>query len=132
MRTYFKQSFIQFRFFVSAEIFSQQQATGIVTDNGKTNINPVLVINVSNHKSTLSDASGQFSIEAAENDELRFVKEGYYRIDQKMKKEDFGSPLMISLEKIEIEIPKSRLPISPQVTWKEITDILMNPEKSLL
>jgi len=100
-------------FFISMEIFAQQQVTGIVTDNSKQNINPVLIINVSNRKSTLSDASGNFTIEASENDELRFVKEGYYRFDKKIKQEDFSSPLMISLEKTEIEIPEVKIAYKP-------------------
>lgn len=113
MKTYIKQSLYTIPFFVSAEFFSQQQVTGIVTDNGKSNINPVLVINVSNQKSTLSDASGRFSIEASENDEIRFVKEGYYRFDKIMIKEDFNSPLMITLEKREIEIPEVKITYKP-------------------
>ncbi|NML70316.1 hypothetical protein HHL23_10955 [Chryseobacterium sp. RP-3-3] len=113
MRTYIKQSLYTVPLFISAEFFSQQQATGIVTDNGKSNINPVLIINVSNQKSTLSDASGKFSIEASENDELRFVKEGYYRMDKKMGKENFNSPLMVSLEKVEIEIPEVKITYKP-------------------
>ena len=95
------------------EIFAQQQVTGIVTDNSKQNINPVLIINVSNRKSILSDASGNFTIEASENDELRFVKEGYYRFDKKIKQEDFSSPLMISLDKTEIEIPEVKIAYKP-------------------
>ncbi|MDP9958236.1 hypothetical protein [Chryseobacterium lathyri] len=113
MRIYFKQSLYGIPFFISAGIFAQQQVTGMVTDNSKKNINPVLIINVSNQKSTLSDASGNFTLEASENDELRFVKEGYYRFDKKMRKEDFNSPLMISLDNTEIEIPEVNITYKP-------------------
>jgi hypothetical protein len=113
MRTYIKQVFYTIPLFISIEIFAQQQVTGIVTDNSKKNINPVLIINVSNRKSTLSDVSGNFAIEASENDELRFVKEGYYRFDKKIKQEDFSSPLMISLDKTEIEIPEVKITYKP-------------------
>ncbi|KFF08440.1 hypothetical protein [Chryseobacterium luteum] len=113
MRTFIKQGLYAVPFFASAEIFSQQQIIGTVTDNSKRNINPVLIINVSNRKSTLSDASGNFTIEASENDELRFVKEGYYRFDKKMRKEDFASPLIIGLDKNEIEIPEVRITFGP-------------------
>ncbi|MCT2562945.1 hypothetical protein [Chryseobacterium herbae] len=113
MRTYIKQSLYAVPLFMSAELFSQQQVTGVVTDNSKTNINPVLIVNISSQKSALSDTSGKFSIEASENDELRFVKEGYYRIDKKMKKEDFSSPLMISFERVEIEIPEVKIVYKP-------------------
>ncbi|MGG5208797.1 hypothetical protein ACQWU4_07595 [Chryseobacterium sp. MIQD13] len=113
MRTYIKHSLYVVPFFVSAEVFSQQKITGIITDNSKRNINPVLVINVSSQKSTLSDTSGNFTIEASENDELRFVKEEYYRVDKKLKKEDFDSPLMITLDKMEIEIPEVKIAYRP-------------------
>lgn len=113
MRTYIKQSLYAVPFFVSAEFFSQHQIVGIVTDNGKTNINPVLIINVSKQRNILSDFSGNFIIEASENDELRFVKEGYKRFDKKMKKEDLSSPLLINLEKAEIEIPEVKITYKP-------------------
>ncbi|SHE81747.1 carboxypeptidase-like regulatory domain-containing protein [Chryseobacterium vrystaatense] len=113
MRTYIKQSLYVVLFFLSAEFFSQQSITGIVTDNSKTNINQVLIINVSNQKSTLSDASGKFSIDASEDDELRFVKEGYYRFDKKVVNENFNTPLIINLEKVEIEIPEVKITYRP-------------------
>lgn len=113
MRTYIKQSLYAVPFFVSAELFSQQQITGFITDSGRENINPVLVINVSSLKSTLSDPSGKFTIEASENNELRFVKEGYYRLDKKIGKDDFNSPLIISLAKAEIEIPEVKITFKP-------------------
>ncbi|MBL1222191.1 hypothetical protein JET18_15165 [Chryseobacterium sp. L7] len=113
MRTYIKQSLYAVPFFVSAEMFSQQQITGLITDRSNSNINSVLVINVTNLKSVLSDTSGKFSIEASENDELRFVKEGYYRFDKKIKGNDFSAPLMISLEKAEIEIPEVKITFKP-------------------
>ncbi|MGK6342025.1 hypothetical protein ACMGDK_07295 [Chryseobacterium sp. DT-3] len=113
MRTYIKNSLYVIPFFVTTEILAQQQIAGIVTDNSKKNINPVLIINISNRKSTLSDTSGNFTIEASENDELRFVKEGYYRFDKKIRKEDFSSPLMISLDKTEIEIPEVKIAYKP-------------------
>lgn len=113
MRTYIKQSLYAVPFFVSAEMFSQQQITGLVTDRSNSNINSVLVINVTNLKSVLSDTSGKFSIEASENDELRFVKEGYYRFDKKLKGNDLSAPLMISLEKAEIEIPEVKITFKP-------------------
>ncbi|REC78020.1 hypothetical protein DRF60_10170 [Chryseobacterium elymi] len=113
MRTYIKRIFYTIPFFVSAGFFSQQQITGTVTENSKKNITPVLIINVSNRKSTLSDTLGNFTIEVSENDELRFVKEGYYRFDKKIKQEDFRFPLMISLDKTEIEIPEVKITYKP-------------------
>ncbi|KMQ66093.1 hypothetical protein ACM46_00565 [Chryseobacterium angstadtii] len=113
MRTYIKQSFYTVPLFMSAELFSQQKVTGNVKSTDKEGLGSVLIINISSHQSILSDTSGNFIIEAAENDELRFVKEGYYRIDKKIGKEDFGSPLIISLKKNEIEIPEVKITFQP-------------------
>ncbi|KPE49992.1 hypothetical protein AOB46_17060 [Chryseobacterium indologenes] len=98
---------------LSAVVFSQQKVTGKVTDNSNANINPVLVINISNQKSVLSSTSGDFTIDASEADEIRFVKEGYYRFDKKVSKEDFNTPLYISLKRMEIEIPEVKITYTP-------------------
>ncbi|WP_353150206.1 hypothetical protein [Chryseobacterium sp.] len=113
MKTYIQQSLCTAVFLISGTVFSQQKITGIVTDNSNININPVLIINVSRHQTVFSDASGKFVIDAAENDEIRFVKEGYYRSDRKILKEDFSTSLLIILKKTEIEIPEVKIAYRP-------------------
>lgn len=113
MRTYIKQSIYAVPFFMSAEFFSQQSITGVVEGDSKASINQVLIINISTQKRTLSDASGRFSIDVSENDELRFVKEGYYRFDKKVITENLNTPLIINLEKVEIEIPEVKITYRP-------------------
>ncbi|WP_153397773.1 hypothetical protein [Chryseobacterium vaccae] len=113
MKAYSKQYLSGTLVLISATAFSQQKVTGRITDNSSTNINPVLVINISNQKNVLSSTSGDFTIDASENDEIRFVKEGYYRFDKKVSKEDFNTPLSISLKRIEIEIPEVKVTYTP-------------------
>lgn len=98
---------------VSTVAFSQQKVTGLVTDNSNVNINPVLIINVSKNTSVLSDASGKFVIDADENDEIRAIKEGYYRASKKISKEDFNTPILMILQKAEIQIPEVKITFKP-------------------
>jgi len=113
MKTYNKHYLSGTLVLISAAVFSQQKIAGRITDNSNTNINPVLVMNISNQKSVLSSTSGDFTIDASENDEIRFVKEGYYRFDKKVSKEDFNAPLSVSLKRMEIEIPEVKVTYTP-------------------
>lgn len=93
-------------------LFSQQKVSGRISNN-EVNINPVLVVNVSDNKRVQTDDAGRFEIEAAENDEIRFVKEGYYRFDKKITGEDLNSPLNITLTRMEIQIPEVKITYRP-------------------
>ncbi|WP_312304829.1 hypothetical protein [Chryseobacterium sp.] len=90
-------------------IFAQQKVSGKITGSGSFNINPVLIINISNNQHTQSDDQGNFEIDVAENDEIRFVKEGYYRFDKKISKEDLSNSLQVSLQRMEIQIPEVKI-----------------------
>lgn len=81
--------------------FSQQNISGKIVDEDHNSLNVVLVFNITKNINTYSNISGDFSIEARENDELRFIKEGFYRIDKIIKKEVFNSPLEIQLVRAE-------------------------------
>jgi len=114
MRKYFRQSLYVVPCFIFADLWSQQKITGsIIDDNGSATLNSVLVINISNQTSTFSNASGNFVIDADENDELRFVKEGYYRVDRKLTKEDIRNSLLIILSHAEIQIPEVQIKYQP-------------------
>ena len=65
-------------------------------------IGNVLVVNVSNDKKIYSDAIGNFTIEGAVNDEIRFSKVGYERASKKISAYD--SSLNIILIRIPEEI----------------------------
>lgn len=92
---------------------AQQKISGKITGGGDSSINPVLVVNISSQKTALSDNTGKFEIDAAENDEIRFVKEGYYRFDKKVGKEDLNAPIHIVLQRMEIQIPEVKITYTP-------------------
>jgi hypothetical protein len=103
MKSYFSKIFLLILVFVSLNLmFSQQKISGkILSENGMF-IGNVLVVNISNDKKTYSDASGNFSIEGAVNDEIRFSKAGYERSSKKVF--DENSSLNIILIRIPEEI----------------------------
>ncbi|WP_407403612.1 hypothetical protein [Chryseobacterium sp.] len=98
-------------FFVSA--FSQQKISGLVTSEDFTSINSVFVLNVNSQKSVITDYSGRFSIEVKLNDEIRFVKEGYYRTDRIVTQEDINSLMKVMILRAETLIPEVKINIKP-------------------
>lgn len=90
-------------------MFAQQKVSGKITNSGSLNINPVFIINISRNQHTQSDDQGNFEIAVAENDEIRFVKEGYYRFDKKITREDLSNSLQVSLQRMEIQIPEVKI-----------------------
>lgn len=99
--------------FALADLYSQQKIYGKVTDENNLNLSSVLIVNISNNKRVQTDPNGQFIIEAEENEEVRFIKEGYYRTDKKITKENIGSPFHILLLRAETLIPEVKIPYQP-------------------
>jgi hypothetical protein len=100
-------------FCIASGLWGQQKISGKVITGNELDLTPVLVVNISNSKSMLSDMSGRFEIEAKENDEIRFVKEGYYRVDRKITGEDMNAPLNIIMKRMEIQIPEVKITYKP-------------------
>ncbi|MGH1520619.1 hypothetical protein [Chryseobacterium sp. JK1] len=113
MERYVKQSLCAVLIPVGSLIFAQQKVSGTIVKSVGADVNPVLVINLSNNERVQSDDTGRFEIEAGENDEIRFVKEGYYRFSKKITKEDLSTPFLISLKRMEIEIPEVKIKYNP-------------------
>lgn len=99
--------------------FSQQNISGIITDEDFTPSNSVLVINVRTEKSVISNYSGRFSIEAKENDELRFVKDGFYRTDRIITKENLSSTMKVMILRAETLIPEVKIEFKPSGNLKK-------------
>ncbi|REC57176.1 hypothetical protein DRF62_01215 [Chryseobacterium piscium] len=93
--------------------FSQQNISGKIVDEDHNSLNVVLVFNITKNIKTYSNISGDFSIEARENDELRFIKEGFYRIDKIIKKEAFNSQIEIELIRAETLIQEVKIGYKP-------------------
>ncbi|PTT19918.1 hypothetical protein DBR28_21085 [Chryseobacterium sp. HMWF028] len=110
---YIRKSLFIVPFCIASGMWAQQKISGKVITASELDLTPTLVVNVSSGKSLLSDMSGKFEIEAKENDEIRFVKEGYYRVDKKIAGDDFNSPLNIILKRMEIQIPEVKIKYKP-------------------
>ncbi|KAA2215403.1 hypothetical protein FW780_21650 [Chryseobacterium sediminis] len=110
---YIKRFLFLVLFCITSGLWAQQKISGKVITGDEFDLTPVLIVNISEDKSILSDMSGKFEIDAKENDEIRFVKEGYYRVDKKITIEEFDSPLNIILKRIEIQIPEVKITYKP-------------------
>lgn len=93
--------------------FSQQQILGKIVDEDHNNLSAVLIFNTTQNIKTYSNISGEFSIEAKENDEVKFIKEGFYRLDKIIKKETFNSQLQIQLARAEALIQEVKIDYKP-------------------
>lgn len=113
MERYVKQSLCAVLIPVGSLMLAQQKVSGRITNSGPSDVTPVLIVNLSNNEKVQSDNTGKFEIEAAENDEIRIVKEGYYRFSKRITKEDLSTPLSIALQKMEIEIPEVKIKYNP-------------------
>lgn len=93
--------------------FSQQQILGKIVDEDHNDMNAVLIFNTTQNIKTYSNISGEFSIEAKENDEVKFIKEGFYRLDKIIKKETFNSQLQVQLTRAEALIQEVKIDYKP-------------------
>jgi len=99
-------------------LFSQQKISGkVVTEEN--NLAAVLVMNMNSHKTTYTDISGNFSIDAHENDEVRFIKEGYYRADKIIKHQNLNSQMFVTLLRMETLIPEVNIKYKPTGNLKK-------------
>lgn len=94
-------------FFINA--FSQQKITGKIIDENGIGLSSVLIKNINSNKSFYSDNFGNFTIEANENDEVRFVKDAYYRTDRKIMKDNISTLMNVLLLRTETLIPEVKI-----------------------
>lgn len=113
MKNNFIKTFFAALSLVTAQVFAQQKVTGSIKDEEHVNMSAVSVLNITKNISAVSDVSGNFTIEADENDELRFVKESYYRTDKIIKKESFTNPMNVMLLRAETLIPEVKIEYRP-------------------
>lgn len=79
-----KKIFAVFFFCIATYLFCQKKISGTTMSENNMVLAAVLVVNMSTDKKVYSNSSGEFSIEASENDEIRFVKKGYERVSKKV------------------------------------------------
>ncbi|MGI9650050.1 hypothetical protein [Chryseobacterium sp. RLHN22] len=86
-------------------IFSQQNISGRIVDEEQNPVVNVLVFNISKSLKVYSNHSGYFTIEATDRDEIRFIKEGFYRTD-KIVENLFNTQMEVMLLRAETLIPE--------------------------
>lgn len=97
-----KKIFAVFFFCIVTHFFCQQKVSGRTMSDNDMVLAAVLVVNMTTDKKVYSNSSGEFSIEASENDEIRFVKKGYERVSKKVYSTEV--PINAVLERIPEEI----------------------------
>lgn len=95
--------------FLGEFAFSQQTIIGKITDDNDISLGSVTVINMSTNQKSVTNSSGEFSIEASKNDELRFVKNGYERVSRRVLTDGINSQLIITLIKLAEEIEEVKV-----------------------
>src|SRR5690606_33341795 len=86
--------------FMFGSVFSQQKVTGRIKDENGIALSGTTIININTDTKTYSDTSGEFSIDALKNDELRFIRVGYERISGRVLTNDSNPFLLITMIKI--------------------------------
>lgn len=99
-----KLKLVVFLIFFSLNAFSQQKITGKVSDDNAFDLAVVTVINITTDQKVSTNSSGEFSIDASANDELRFVKPNYERVSKKVLTNGTNPFLFVTLVKIPQEI----------------------------
>ncbi len=95
--------------FLCNYLFSQQTVTGKITDDNDINLGSVTVINISTDQKVHTNSQGEFSIEAFNNNELRFVRAGYERVSKRVLADGINSQLFITLIKIPEKIEEVKV-----------------------
>jgi len=96
-------------YFVGTIVFAQQKISGLILDEQNIPISNVLVIDMSSNTNVYSDTSGKFTIEADLGNEIRFVKEGFYRSQIHVSDENIKTNVNIFLKRSEILIPEVKI-----------------------
>ncbi|WP_034752763.1 peptidase associated/transthyretin-like domain-containing protein [Chryseobacterium daeguense] len=102
--------FFYFAFLLlSAGFYSQQMVTGKISDENNNDLSAVTVINISSDKKVLTNSSGEFSIEASPNDEIRFIKTGFERASTRVLANGNNPFLFVKMIRIIQEIEEVEL-----------------------
>ncbi|WP_312075336.1 hypothetical protein [Chryseobacterium sp.] len=101
--------------FLLFSVFSlaQNVVSGKINDEDGNVQGQVLIINIDKNETVFSDSKGNYSISAEKGEELRFVKDGFYRTDVKVSGTMFSALQTITLKNLEIEIPEVELKFHP-------------------
>ena len=93
----------------SSSLFSQK-VSGIVTDEDQNPIPSVLVFNMKTEQKAYTNFAGEFTVEVAPNEELRFIRPGFERVSKTVNSQDFNAPFSIMLFRSVQEIEEVKVP----------------------
>ena len=96
----------------SSSLFSQK-VSGLVTDEDHNPIPAVLVFNMKTDQKSYTNLQGEFSIDANEKDELRFIRNGFERSSKMVNRQDFYSPFTITIFRSSHEIEEVKIAYQP-------------------
>lgn len=99
MRRFFVLLFLNFSAFLLS-----QNVSGVVTDEDENALPAVMVFNMQTGEKAYTDTGGKFSIKAAADSELRFVRKGFERESKIINTTDFTTSLIVSLVRMAQEI----------------------------
>lgn len=83
---------------VSFSLYAQQRILGVVFAEQGIAVPQVLVVNMATNERTYTNASGEFSIIADANTELRFIKKNYERSSVILQPIDFSKKLSVKMQ----------------------------------
>lgn len=95
--------------FFSTSLFSQK-VLGIVTDEDQNPLPSVLVFNMKTEHKAYTNIAGEFTVEVAPNEELRFIRSGFERVSKTIHSQDFNAPFSITLFRSVQEIEEVKVP----------------------
>ena len=98
-------------FLLCSGLFFSQKVSGIITDEEGNPLPATLVFNLQTEQKSYTDLSGEFSIEANPNQELRFIRPGFERFSKIISTQDFNYTFQISLYRIPGEIEEVQVPV---------------------
>lgn len=97
----------------SVSSFGQNTFSGNVSDENGTKQGQVLVLNSMKNQSVFSDVKGNFAVTADIGDEIRFVKDGFYRSQIQVTEKALSGINTVNIKQIEILIPEVKLQFQP-------------------
>ena len=98
-----------FLLLVSIDISAQEYIFGKVLSEDGRELQDVSIINISNQQTSTTNSDGNFMIFAKVGDEIRFTKERYTRVSQKVNASDFSKTLLVHLNIIPFEIDEVKI-----------------------
>jgi hypothetical protein len=97
-----------FLFCFSIHAFGQT-FSGVVTDEDQNPLAAVLVFNLQTEQKVYTNLKGEFTIDATENNEIRFIRTGFERCFKFIQPQDFNNTFIISIVRTIAEIQEVQI-----------------------